>query len=75
MSDVPQVKAYKEAIAEARRFIKKAETAIQHIDGNSKASSWEERSKFTPSVHNAAAKRASMDLTRVLVDVRGRRRY
>lgn len=68
--NAPKIKAYQEAITEAKRFIKKAELAINDltpVDG-------EKYPKFQ-SAANAAAKRASMDLTMALVEVRGRRRY
>lgn len=64
-----QIKAYQEAISEAKRFIKKAEAAITDLTPDK-----EEKYEKYQSKHNAAAKRASMDLTRALVDVRGRRR-
>ena len=54
----------KVALKEARRFIKAGEAAlVEHNEANS----WANR-------YSAAAKRASMDLTRALADYRGRNR-
>jgi len=51
----------RKAIDEAKRFIDKAEDAISALDA---------QEYRTPSKHVAAAKRASMDLTRALAYVR-----
>ena len=53
----------KEAIAEARRFIVKAESAERTVS---------KTGYIYPSKEIAAAKRASMDLTRSLADLRRR---
>lgn len=50
------------AIAEAKRFLSKANVALDHIEAGN-----DYDRKFS-----ASAKRASMDLTRVLADMRRR---
>lgn len=57
----------KEAVKEARRFIKKAEAA-QEVKLNPDISIYVEYTK-----ESAAVKRASMDLTRILADLRQNR--
>ena len=49
------------AMAEARRFIKRADEAVKSMD---------EYSEITGNKHTGACKRASMDLTRALADMR-----
>ncbi len=56
-----RIEAHKTAIAEAKRFIKKAEAAIVDYQGES---------YFNGTPATAAAKRASMDLTRSLAELR-----
>jgi hypothetical protein len=70
-------KTLQNAIAEAERFIKQANLAIEHIEiaKDNRGNDWKEHKTEHSTMYCAAAKRASMDLTRVLVDVRGRRRY
>ncbi len=65
------------AIAEAKRFIESAELALEHheIAMDNIDKEWKDRKPEHSTMYNAAAKRASMDLTRALVEVRGRRRY
>ena len=70
----------KKAIAEAERFIRAAEAVplsgeLPTMDG--KVFKYVQRSiapdeTFAPSKHSAAAKRASLDLTRALADLRRR---
>lgn len=54
-------KKLRDAIAEAQRFIMKAMAAATALEGEKYA---------IASIHFAAAKRASMDLTRSLADLR-----
>lgn len=55
-----QIRAYHDAIVEAERFIKRAKTAMDELS----------EIKSCCSKANATAKRASMDLTNALVQVR-----
>ena len=75
MAYKPYTETLQEAIDEAERFITKAMLAIEHEEKERSATTWKERRKCHATMYRASAKRASMDLTRVLVDVRGRRRY
>lgn len=59
-----EIKDLKECISEAKRFIKRAKTAKQRIEEDK----WLWKSKET-----AAARRASLDLTRALAELRRRR--
>jgi hypothetical protein len=52
-----------EAIIEAERFKLKAKRLLDEAESNKDASSWSNK-------HTAACKRASMDLTRILADLR-----
>lgn len=56
--------AYTTAISEAKRFIKAAEAAQKRISAD-------ELAAMTGCKETAAAKRASMDLSRALADLRG----
>lgn len=58
----PMLLALTEAIQEAERFVKKAELARERLINDDFA--------WVGTKETGAAKRASMDLTRVLVDVR-----
>ena len=57
-----RIKVYQESIKEAERYIDKANAAIQHLESEGYAR--------YQSRKNASAKRASMDLTNALVEVR-----
>lgn len=52
------------AISEAERFLKAAQTLKHDQDTNPARHGWE------PSIHASACRRASMDLTRKLADLR-----
>ncbi len=52
------------AIEEAKRFLKKAEQAKREV------SFYNDRSSFTPSKYVSACKRASLDLSRTLTELR-----
>jgi hypothetical protein len=56
-----KIQALKEALAEAERFIKRAKAAIKDLESDE----W-----YSSSKELAAAKRASMDLSRALTRVR-----
>lgn len=58
------IQTYTEAIAEARRFIERAEKAIDEAVDEAVDRS------YTYGQENAAAKRSSMDLTRSLAKLR-----
>lgn len=55
-----QIQQYETVIFEAKRFIERAEVAIEDLKVN----------KTGTSKANAAAKRSSMDLTNALVEIR-----
>ncbi|MCK5433355.1 MAG: hypothetical protein KAJ03_11450 [Gammaproteobacteria bacterium] len=57
-----RIKVYQDSIKEAERYIEKANTAIQHLESEGHAR--------YQSRKNASAKRASMDLSNALVEVR-----
>ena len=58
-----KIYAYKQAITEAERFITKARLAIHRLTND-------EMADITGSKETAAAKRASMDLSRALSEIR-----
>ncbi|MCK5431310.1 MAG: hypothetical protein KAJ03_01130 [Gammaproteobacteria bacterium] len=57
-----RIKAYQDSIKEAERYIEKANAAIDHLESEGYAR--------YQSRKNASAKRASMDLSNALVEVR-----
>ena len=61
---IAQEEALREAVDEAKRFIKKAQEALV-LQGERGAKYWGE-----PTSEKAAAKRSSMDLTRALAKFR-----
>lgn len=60
-----QISRLEAAIVEAKRFIDRAEAAVEDIRAKD--------GYYYSTVNTAAAKRASMDLTRALADVRRNR--
>lgn len=62
LGDANKIKEFMDAVYEARRFIKRAEAAVEAIDAEN--GSWGAGKQI------AAAKRSSMDLTRSLVAIR-----
>ena len=62
MIDIAKINKHKKAIAEANRFIKKAKLALKKLETDSFAS--------FGCKETGAAKRASMDLTRSLAELR-----
>lgn len=66
-----RVKTLKKAIEEAKRFIEACEVADRMTDRSTYGiTNKSEEYYHSPSHHIAAAKRASMDLTRMLADFR-----
>ena len=65
-----------EAISEAERFIKRAKMAKAHVKiaRDNVGKYWSDREPHHAGMYCAATKRASMDLSRVLVDIRGNRK-
>lgn len=63
-------KTYLMAIAEAERFIEKAKYAVNDIEQYQAEKEAGTAYTFIGNTNSAAAKRASMDLTRALVHIR-----